>query len=56
MTKKKIKIMVNDAGYYMARNILEGLLRSGKITQDEYAKIDKLNQRTFNPDLVKVMG
>ena len=56
MTKEKSEINYsNEASYYMAQQILLDLLLVGKITEDEYTKIDTKNRETFKPFLSRIM-
>jgi hypothetical protein len=56
MINKKTEINYsNEASYYMAQQILMNLLMAGKISQEEYIKIDKKNRETFNPFLSRIM-
>lgn len=57
MTKKQTEInYANEASYYMSQQIILDLLMTGKITEDEYIKIDKKNRETFNPFLARIMA
>nr|WP_277895052.1 SHOCT domain-containing protein [Enterococcus lactis] len=50
MNQVKTKINYsNEASYYMAQQILLELLLVGKITEEEYVKIDQKNRESFNP-------
>lgn len=44
----------NEVQYKIAIKLLKILLRNEIITQDEYQKIDVLNQQTFTPELSQV--
>ena len=44
----------NEMRYSIARRLLEMMLQSGFITEEEYSKIDALNRQTFSPELSEV--
>ncbi|ASD76143.1 hypothetical protein HS43_14495 [Listeria monocytogenes] len=57
MNQVKTKINYsNEASYYMAQQILLELLLVGKITEEEYVKIDQKNRESFNPFLSRIMA
>lgn len=46
----------NEVRYSVARKLLNLMLENGFISEEEYKKIDALNQETFSPELSKVYG
>ena len=46
----------NEVRYSVARKLLNLMLETGFITEEEYRKIDCLNRETFSPELSKVYG
>ena len=43
-----------EVHYSIARRLLNRMLETGFITEEEYRKIDCLNRETFSPELAKV--
>lgn len=46
--------MINEIFYKKSVKLLKILLQRGIISDDEYIKIDNLNQITFSPQLAEV--
>ncbi len=56
-TKEQLSInYFNEAAYYISRQILLTMLVEGKITEEEYVKIDRKNCETYNPFLSRIMA
>lgn len=51
MTKEQI---VNEINYKKSVALLQRLLRTGLITEEQYQKINQLNMETFQPELKAV--
>lgn len=56
-SKKEITTeeLQREVDYFRAEKILKTLLKQGFINEDEFAKITKLNGKTFSPFLVEIM-
>ncbi len=48
--------MRSEIMYQMSRNMLDGFLCRGWITEEEYSKIDQLNKKKFMPLFAQVSG
>ena len=56
-TKEQLSINYsNEAEYYISQQILLSLLVEGKITEEEYTKIEQKNRETFKPFLSRIMA
>ena len=58
-TKEQLKLSINysnEAAYYISQQILLSLLVEGKITEEEYTKIEQKNRETFKPFLSRIMA
>ncbi|MFK4841199.1 SHOCT domain-containing protein [Lactococcus petauri] len=55
-TKEQLSINYsNEAAYCISRQILLTMLVEGKISEEEYIKIDQKNRETFKPFLSRIM-
>lgn len=56
-TKEQLSINYsNETAYYISQQILLSLLVEGKITEEEYTKIEQKNRETFKPFLSRIMA